>query len=125
MEVNMRIHLPEWVQPGLWGAFAGAVVIAVVALSAGWVVTNGSAQRTAKSQSDKAVIAALAPICVAQFKSAPQNEQSTHLAALEKEPSWDRGDYVEKHGWATMPGSKAANDAVAETCTSELLKAAS
>jgi hypothetical protein len=71
------------------------------------------------------VIAALTPICVAQFKSEPQAEQTSHLAALEKEPSWDRGDYVEKQGWATMPGGKAPNDAVAEACTSELLKAAS
>lgn len=121
----MRVRLPEWVQPGFWGAFGGMIVVALVAFSTGWVVTSESAQRTAKSQSDKAVIAALAPICVAQFKSEPQAEQTTHLAALEKEASWDRGDYVEKHGWATMPGSKAANDAVAEACTSELLKAAS
>ena len=101
------------------------MVVAIVAFSAGWVVTSESDARTAQSKSDKAVIAALAPICVAQFKSEPQAEQTTHLAALEKEPSWDRGDYVEKHGWATMPGSKTPNDAVAEACTSQLLKVAS
>jgi hypothetical protein len=121
----MRMHLPEWFKPGFWGALVGAVVFAIAAFSAGWVVTSESAERTAQSRPDKAVIAALAPICVAQFKTEPQAEQTTHLVALEKEPSWDRGDYVEKHGWATMPGSKTPNDAVAEACTSELLKVAS
>jgi hypothetical protein len=98
----MRMHLPEWFKPGFWGALVGAVVFAIAAFSAGWVVTSESAERTAQSRSDKAVIAALAPICVAQFKTEPQAEQTTHLVALEKEPSWDRGVYVEKHDVASV-----------------------
>ena len=118
----MSLRIPEWVSPAFWGAAAGAILIAVVGFSAGWVVTDGSAKSTAERQADRAVVSALTPICVAQFKSEPQVEQTTHLAALQKENSWERGDYVEKQGWATMPGSNKPNDAVAEACMSELLK---
>lgn len=118
----MSVRIPEWVKPAFWGATGGAILIAVVGFSTGWVVTSGSAKSTAERQVDSAVISALTPICVAQFKSEPQAEQTTHLAALQKENSWERSDYVEKQGWATMPGSNKSNDVVAEACTSELLK---
>jgi hypothetical protein len=49
----MRMHVPEWVKPGFWGAFAGVAAVAIVAFSAGWVVTSESAQRTAQSQSSR------------------------------------------------------------------------
>ena len=120
----MAMQVPIWIKPGVWGAVAGAAVVAIVAFSAGWVVTSGAAEESADRQAEKAVIAALTPICVAQFKVAPQPEQTTHLAALQKEDSWERSDYIEKQGWATMPGGKTPNDEVAETCASELLKLA-
>jgi hypothetical protein len=120
----MAMQMPDWIKPGAWGAIAGAVVVAVIAFSAGWVVTSGTAEESAARQAEKAVIAALTPICVAQFKVEPQPQQTTHLAALQKEDSWERSDYVEKQGWATMPGGKTPSDEVAETCAAELLKLA-
>lgn len=120
----MNMTIPEWVKPGIWGGIIGAAVIAIVGFSAGWVVTSGNAQEMATQQKEKAVLAALTPICVAQFKSESQAERTTQLAALEEESSWERGDYVEKQGWATMPGSKDANDEVADACSSELMKLA-
>ena len=121
-EIIMNARIPEWVKPAFWGAAGGAILIAIVGFSSGWVVTSENAKSTAERQVDSAVISALTPICVAQFKSAPQMEQTTHLAALQKEDSWERSDYVEKQGGATMPGSNKSNDEVAEACTSELLK---
>ena len=40
--------------------------------------------------------------------------------------SWDRGTFVEKGGWAIMPGSGTADSAVAKACAETLgsLKAA-
>lgn len=35
------------------------------------------------------------------------------------------GDFVEKQGWATMPGAKEAEDEVADACATELMKLAS
>lgn len=118
------MQFPEWLKPGIWGAIIGAAAIAIVGFSAGWVVTSGTAQERAQMKADKAVIASLTPICVAKFKGQPQTAQTTHLAALQKEDSWERGDYVEEQGWATLPGSQEPNDEVAEACSSALLKLA-
>jgi hypothetical protein len=118
----MSVKVPEWVKPAVWGGIVGVVAIAIVGFSAGWVVTSGSAQAMAEQQGEKAVLAALTPICVAQFKSQMPQVRTTQLAALKDESSWQRGDFVEKQGWATMPGSKEPNDEVADTCATELMK---
>jgi len=47
----------------------------------------------------------LAPIAVAQFMQDPNKEE--RLKELKKLESWganNRSDYVQKQGWATMPG---------------------
>lgn len=118
------MNVPEWVQSAVWGGFMGALLIAVLSFSAGWVVTSGSAEKMVEQEVEKAVIAALTPICVAQFKSQAQEMRTTQLAALEEESSYQRGDYVEEHGWATMPGGGESSDDVAAACATELMKLA-
>jgi hypothetical protein len=121
----MNARIPQWFKPAVTGGIAGAVVIALIGFSAGWVVTSGSAHAMAEQQGEKAVIAALTPIYVAQFKGQTPEIRTTKLAALQGESSWARGDYVEKQGWATMPGSKEPEDEVADACATELMKLAS
>lgn len=118
----MNKTVPEWFKPAVWGGIVGAAAITIVGFSAGWVVTGGSARAMAEQQGDKAVIAALTPICVAQFKGQAPELRTTKLAALRGESSWQRGDFVEKEGWATMPGAKQPDDEVADACAEELLK---
>ncbi len=120
----MGAKIPEWVKPGVWGGIVGAVVIAIIGFSASWVVTSGTANEQAERRAQQAVITAMTPVCVAQFKKVAKEEQVTHLAALQKESSWKQGDYIEKQGWATMPGSTEPNNKVADACAEELLKAA-
>ena len=120
----MNTNIRAWLKPAVWGGVIGAAAIAVIGFSAGWVVTGGSAKALAAQQGEKAVIAALTPICVAQFKGQPPEARITQLAALKGESSWQRGDYVEKQGWATMPGGKEAEDEVADACATELMKLA-
>jgi hypothetical protein len=43
------------------------------------------------------------------------------LDALTKTSSWDRHTYIEKGGWATMPGSNEPNQAVARACANILI----
>ena len=128
--------LPKWFKPGAWGAVAGAAALVVVVSSTGWVVSSGNADQMAKARSEKAVLAALAPICVAQFKSggragiekmwrnksASAETQGVQLAALKKEDEWKRAAFVSKKGWATMPGSSQPNSEVATVCAEELMK---
>jgi hypothetical protein len=116
------IRSPEWLKPAVYGGIVGAVIVVAVGFSAGWVVTSSSAQDMAAKQGEKSAIAALTPICVAQFKTQTPETRTTQLAALKGESSWQQGDYVEKQGWATMPGSKEPNDEVADACATALLK---
>jgi hypothetical protein len=117
------MNIPEWIKPAAWGAIVGAVGFTIVSLSAGWMVTGGSAETQARLQADQAVIAALTPICVAQFKKVAEAGKERHLAALEEESSWQQGNYVEEQGWATFPGNEEPNDDVAEACAEQLLEA--
>jgi ABC-type uncharacterized transport system YnjBCD permease subunit len=116
----MKKKLPDWIKPGAWGVIIGAVGYAIVAFSSGWIVTSQSAEDMADRQSSSAVLAALTPICVAQFRTAGQIP--LHVAALGKEDSWKRGDYVAGQGWATMPGSAEPSHGVADACAEQLMK---
>lgn len=118
----MSRMIPQWFKPALWGGIVGAIAIMIIGFSADWVVTASTANQQAERKAEQAVIAALTPICVAQFKKIAKAEQATHLAALQDENAWQQSDYVEERGWATMPGSKEPNDEVADACAEALLK---
>lgn len=119
------MQIPAWVKPGIWGAIIGVVVMAIVAFSAGWILTSGNAEELAERKSEEAAIAALTPVCVAQFKNLSATQETEHLAALEGEDTpYSRSEYVEDQGWATLPGAEEPNDEVADACASELMKLA-
>ena len=110
----MDIH-PS-LKPTVWGAIGGAAALAILGFTWGGWVTGGSAQRTAESQASSAVVVALAPICLVQFQQ--KSDSVLQLAALKKISSYDQTSFVEKAGWATMPGSTAPSSGVAKACAS-------
>ena len=113
--------LPEATFSFLWGAAAGAIAISIIGFNIGGWVTGPTSDRIASRRADEAIVSVLAPVCVAQFQksaNAPAN-----LAALKKTDSWDRGDYIRKGGWATMPGSTTdPRREVATACAEALNK---
>ena len=107
------------VRPALWGAAAGAIALAIVGFSWGGWVTGGTAETLARNSAATAVVAALAPICVEKFRQAA--DASTNLVEMKKATyAWDQSKFVEKGGWATMPGSTEPNSAVARACAESL-----
>ena len=107
------------VKPALWGAAAGAIALAIVGFNWGGWVTGGTAETLAKNSAATAVVAALAPICVEKFRQAA--DATANLAEMKKATyAWDQSKFVEKGGWATMPGSTQANSAVAKACAESL-----
>jgi len=108
------------IKPFAWGLGVGAIVLLIVVFSAGWVVTSGSAKAEAKAMATDAVMNRLAPIAVAQFMQDPNREE--RLEELKKLDSWKRSEYVEKQGWATMPGEKEADSKVARECARRLVE---
>ena len=97
-----------------WCCVATAVLTMIVGFSWGGWVTGGTAQTTAENMAHEAVVTRLAPICVVQSGRDPAN--APKLVAMKNESSWQRGEYVGKQGWATMPGEREPDDRVARAC---------
>ncbi len=102
-----------------WSAVGGALVWWIV-LSAvfGWI-TAGSAEKKAAERADAAVLDVLAPICVENFNQ--DSESEAKLKALKGKSNWTKADYVEKQGWATMPGSDTPEKRIAQACADQIL----
>ena len=108
----------EEIKPFLWGAVVGAIVLPSALFWADFIVTTGTAHATATEMTQTAVVDRLTPICVAQF---PQDETRVQrLAELKALDIWKRRDFVEMHGWATMPGSESPDSKVAVQCAQRL-----
>jgi len=105
-------------KPGIWGAVIGAAAISVVGFSSlGWTL-GSTAERMAKERAQTAVVDVLAPICVEKFQH--QTDAATKLIEFKKVSSWDRRSFIEKGGWATMPGTDAPISAVVTACAERL-----
>lgn len=109
------------VKPAIWGAAVGAVAISVIGFSQlGWTL-GSTAEKMANERAQTAIIAALTPICVERFQH--QADAPARLAEFSKvSSSWDRRSFIEKGGWATIPGSDAPNSAVATACAEQLAR---
>ena len=110
------MKIPVETNPALWGVAGGAVVLATVGFTWGGWVTGGKAEADATQRANAAVVVALAPVCVEKFQHTA--DASANLVALKKVDSWSQGDFVEKGGWATLPGSNSPQQvsAVAKAC---------
>lgn len=112
------MNVPGWLKPGLVGAAAGAVAIAIIGFSWGGWVTGGTAAKMASQQAQSEVVAALVPICVDQSSKDPK--VSATLAQLKDASSFKRRDMLMQAGWATMPGSSDPDRDVASACVDQL-----
>ena len=115
------MNLPVETKPAIWGVVGGAVALAIVGFTWGGWVTGTTAESRATQRADSAVVAALAPVCAERFKTAANAD--SNMTELKKIDSWSQGDYVEKGGWATAPGStpSAQVSAVAKACATLLV----
>ncbi len=110
----------EKITLGLCSAAGGAVVLAVIGFTLGGWVTGSTAQTMADDAAQEAVVARLAPICVEQYNQISEKDQK--LQKLKDTDSWRRSDYVEKQGWATMPGEKDPDSKVAKKCADMIME---
>jgi hypothetical protein len=102
------------------GAATGAIVLTAIGFFWGGWTTQGSHLTAVKAASDAAVVSALAPLCVDSFlKGVNAGEQKSEMM---KVSAWNRGAFIEKGGWATMPGATTPNTAVAKACADLLAK---
>lgn len=104
----------EWLRPGVWGAIIGMAAVALLGFSVGgWQTAASSAQRAAEA-TKSGVTEALVPVCLDQSARDPSRE--ARLALLQQASVSTRRDLLMDTGWATMPGTDAANRDVAQGC---------
>lgn len=102
----------------LQGATAGAIAAIFIGFNWGGWVTGGSAKEMVQKSTNSALVSALAPICVDNFNR--QANAAASLVELKLVSSWQQGSFIEKGGWATMPGATAPDSAVARVCAETL-----
>jgi hypothetical protein len=102
----------------LQGAAVGAIATLVIGFYWGGWVTGGSAKEMVQRSSSSAVVAALSPICVDKFRHSA--DAATNMAEFKKVSSYQQSSFIEKGGWATLPGSDNANSSVAQACATML-----
>lgn len=112
------MNIPTNTKPWIQGAVVGAIAAAVIGFSWGGWVTGGSANKQAAVAAHDASVAALASICAERFRA--QGDATVKLGELAKVSSWDRGGFIERSGFAIMPGSKTADSDVARACAESL-----
>jgi hypothetical protein len=102
-----------------WACTATMIATMVVGFTWGGWVTGGTAVKMAEASGEEAVAKRLAPMCVVRFKEDPNRDAK--LKELKEASSYEKGDYVKKQGWATMPGETEASSRVADECSKLLM----
>jgi hypothetical protein len=110
----MKPETNQKIQNAFLAAIVGVAVPLAIGFGGGFWVTKGDAERMA----NEAALAARAKICVGQFTDAPNyQERLKQFSALDYSA---KGTFIEKGGWAKMPGEEKANDAVKQSCSNAL-----
>src|SRR5687767_1459725 len=103
------------VKYGLWGLICGGIIAMIIGFAWGGWTTSSTTTR----MGNEAVLAARAPICVAQFMKDPNHQE--HLQAFEKVDNYKRSTFIEQGGWDKMPGEAQAGSPVARADGLEVL----
>jgi hypothetical protein len=98
----------------LQGAAVGVVTTLVAGFSWGGWMLGSSASKMADVSARSAVVAAIAPICVQQFQVSA--DAATNIVELKKTSTYQQAAFVEKGGWAMMPGSTEVSSGVSQAC---------
>jgi hypothetical protein len=102
----------------LWTGAGCAALTMIIGFSWGGWVTGRTATSLADSAATRARSELAASICVSRFMGAA--DAGVKLAELKAVSSWQRDDFVEKGGWATVSGSDEPVRGAAELCSTTL-----
>ncbi len=102
-----------------WAAAAGAVATIVIGFAWGGWVTGGSAKRMAEAAAASARDTLVAAVCVDRFQAG--GDAQAQLAALKLLQGYDRGSFIEKGGWATMPDKAKPTSTATRLCGDQLV----
>jgi len=106
----MKMETSGKIKYGIWGLIVGSVVVMIVGFGWGGWTTSGTTEKIAA----RAVLDNRTSICVAQFKN--QANYAASLAEFEQIDDWKKDEYIQKGGWAIMPGQEKADPNVCQPC---------
>ena len=124
MEQKKKFSLRKWWQDArptetaVFGSWVACVVLTMIIglVSGGWV-TDRASRKLVEDMADDAKRLAL--ICVAQFNQ--DSAKAAKLEALTQASGYERLNYVQDQGWATMPGEERPDSWVAGECVKLLM----
>ncbi|MCX6703003.1 MAG: hypothetical protein NTW60_04030 [Candidatus Wolfebacteria bacterium] len=86
----------------------------------GWFL-GSTADKMAADRAEAAVVKVTTPICVKSFLA--QSGAAKKLEELKAiDSTWQKREFMEKGGWATVPGSEEPVPGLADACAEELVK---
>ncbi len=102
-----------------WACVGSIAATLVVGFTWGGWVTGGTAQDMAGKAGDEARGQLASVVCAESFMASP--DAAVQLAALkELSGSYQQRQFVEKGGWAVMPGADASDRRGADLCAKDL-----
>ena len=103
----------------VWACVGSIAATMIVGFSWGGWVTGGTARDMAGDASGEARGELASVVCAENFMAAP--DAATQLVALkELSGSYQQRQFVEKGGWAVMPGEDAPDRRGADLCAKDL-----
>ena len=96
------MNIPMQLKPALWGAFGGAVALAIIGFNWGGWVLGATAEQRAENAANEAVVAALAPIAPT---SSAKHRRRRQPGRDEENQCLAAGLVPGKGRFATLPGA--------------------
>jgi hypothetical protein len=109
----------EKIKTSVWGAIVGAIIVMIIGFAWGGWVLGSTSERNGDAMVADALVARLAPMCVGQFNA--DADKDAKFKELQTKSRWERDNYVEEQGWATMPFEKEPDIRIAEVCAEQIL----
>jgi hypothetical protein len=104
-----------------WCCVLSVIGTMIVGFTWGGWVTGSTAADMASKAAEGANAKLAGAICAAQFNNGPN--VAVDLAALTKLDTWQRGDFLKKGGWTSLPGAKEPVTGAADLCARQLTEA--
>jgi hypothetical protein len=101
-----------------WSCAACIIATVIVGFTWGGWVTGGTARSMAAAAAASGRDELVATICVDRFRAG--RDAHSQLAALKELQGWNRGAFIEKGGWATMPDKAKPASMAARLCADQL-----
>jgi alpha/beta superfamily hydrolase len=112
----------EILKPALWSA-AGGIVAGMLVLSYGFgYMSKTAAQNIADAQTEKAVVAALTPVCAEKFRALPDVAARTAILVANKDNTYQmRPAFKDEEALVTLPGKTYPENDLVSACATLVL----